>query len=102
MPPNLPIVVEEFQIIDRVSVMHVGGLVTHLDFGHKAGQEALYPQDIFLLLGFDQVLAPGVQCDRQRLRGQLDLCGFPRFGFLQGDIQPHSFPFALPRRYGCQ
>jgi hypothetical protein len=32
--------------------MYVGSLVAHLDFGHKAGQEVLHPQDIFLLLGF--------------------------------------------------
>ena len=56
MPPNLTIVVEEFQIIDRIGVMHVGSLVGHIDFGHKAVQEVLHPQDILLLLGFDQVL----------------------------------------------
>ena len=74
VPPKRPTVVEVFQIIDRVSVMHVGGLIAHFDFRHKAGQEVLHPQDIFLLLGIDQVLAPGFQ-GQGSLGGQLHLCG---------------------------
>jgi hypothetical protein len=44
--------------MNRVSIKQPDHVIPHLDFGNKAGQEILHPQDIFLLLGFDQVPAP--------------------------------------------
>jgi hypothetical protein len=39
VPPKLPTAIEVCQIIDRIGGMHGVGLVAHLHFGHKTGNE---------------------------------------------------------------